>query len=113
MPACRRTLPLLSLAPATVALPALPDAPTIGETIKGFGATPWYGAFAPTGTPRAIIAQLNVEIGRSLDSKEVIERLAAVGCEPFKSTPEQFAQLVREELPRWAKIVKTSGATVD
>jgi tripartite-type tricarboxylate transporter receptor subunit TctC len=94
-------------------LPVLPDAPTIGETIKDFGATPWYGVFAPTGTPKAIINQINSEIAKALDSKEVQERLAGVGCEFFKSTPEQFAQLVRDDLPRWARIVKDSGATID
>lgn len=94
-------------------LPALPDAPTIGETIKGFGATPWYGMFAPAGTPKAIVSQLNAELAKALESKDVQDRLAAVGCEPFKSTPEQFAQLVRDDLPRWAKIVKESGATID
>ena len=94
-------------------LPALPDVPTIGETVKGFGATPWYGMFAPAGTPKAIISQLNAEIARALDSKDVQERLAGVGCEPYKSTSEQFAQLVREELPRWARIVRESGATID
>lgn len=94
-------------------LPALPDAPTIGETVKGFGTTPWYGAFAPAGTPKPIIAQLNAAIAKALESKDAQERLAGVGCEPFKSTPEQFAQLVRDDLPRWAKIVKESGATID
>ncbi len=94
-------------------VPALPDAPSIGETVKGFGATPWYGVFAPAGTPKAIVAQLNAEIAKALESKDVQERLAGVGCEPFKSTPEQFATLVRDDLPRWAKIVKDSGATID
>ena len=94
-------------------LPAVPDAPTIGETIKGFGATPWYGVFAPAGTPRQVIAQLNAEIAKALDSKEVQERLAFVGCEPYKTSPEQFAQVVRDDLPRWAGIVKASGASID
>jgi tripartite-type tricarboxylate transporter receptor subunit TctC len=94
-------------------VPALPDAPSIGETIRGFGATPWYGVFVPAGTPKAIINQLNAEIAKALDSKDVQERLAGVGCEPYKTTPEQFVALVREELPRWAKIVKDSGATID
>ncbi len=94
-------------------LPALPDSPTIGETVKGFGTTPWYGVFAPAGTPKPIIAQLNAAIAKALESKDAQERLAGVGCEPFKSTPEQFAQLVRDDLPRWAKIVKESGATID
>ena len=94
-------------------LPALPDSPTIGETIKGFGTTPWYGVFAPAGTPRSVIKQLNAAIAKALESKDAQERLAGVGCEPYKSSPEQFAQLVRDDLPRWAKIVKESGATID
>ncbi len=94
-------------------LPALPEAPTIGETVKGFGATPWYGMFAPAGTPKAIVQLLNAEIAKALEAKDVQERLAGLGCEPNRSTPEQFGQLVREELPRWARIVKASGATVD
>jgi tripartite-type tricarboxylate transporter receptor subunit TctC len=94
-------------------LPSLPDAPTIGETVKGFGTTPWYGVFAPAGTPKAIVTQLNAAIAKALESKDAQERLAGVGCEPYKSTPEQFAQLVRDDLPRWAKIVKESGATID
>ena len=94
-------------------LPALPDAPTIGETIKGFGTTPWYGVFAPAGTPKAIVTQLNAAIAKALESKDAQERLAGVGCEPYKTTPEQFAHLVRDDLPRWARIVKESGATID
>ena len=94
-------------------LPALPDAPTIGETIKGFGATPWYGVFAPAGTPKHIVTLLNAEIAKAQDAKDVQERLAGAGCEPYKTTPEQFAQLVRDDLPRWARTVKDSGATID
>jgi tripartite-type tricarboxylate transporter receptor subunit TctC len=92
---------------------ALPDVPTIGETIGGFGSTPWYGLFAPAGTPKAIVTLLQAEVARALDSAEAKEKLAAVGCEPFKSTPEAFAALVRDELPKWARIVKESGATID
>ena len=94
-------------------LPSLPDAPTIGETVKGFGTTPWYGVFAPAGTPKAIVTQLNAAIAKALESKDAQERLAGVGCEPYKTTPEQFAHLVRDDLPRWARIVKESGATID
>ncbi len=92
---------------------ALPDSPTIGETLKGFGTTPWYGLFAPAGTPKAIVAQLNAEIAKALESKDVQERLAGVGCEPYKSTPEQFSSLIRADLVRWAGIVKSSGASID
>lgn len=92
---------------------ALPDSPTIGETIKGFGSTPWYGVFAPAGTPKAIVAQVHAALARVLEMPETRERLAAVGCEPYFSSTEQFATLVREDLPRWARIVKDSGATID
>jgi tripartite-type tricarboxylate transporter receptor subunit TctC len=92
---------------------ALPDAPTIGETIKGFGSTPWYGLFAPAGTPKPILAQLHAAVTRALDAPDTKEKLAVLGCEPFKSSPEQFAAMLKDDLPRWARIVKDSGATVD
>lgn len=92
---------------------ALPNAPAIGETIKGFGTTPWYGLFAPAGTPKAIVAQLNAEIAKAIESKEVQERLAGVGCEPYKTTSEEFTGLIKSDLVRWAGIVKASGASVD
>ena len=92
---------------------ALPDNPTIGETLKGFGTTPWYGIFAPAGTPKAIVAQLNAEIAKALESKDVQERLAGVGCEPYKTSADQFGALVKSDLARWSGIVKASGASVD
>ncbi|MEH3085767.1 MAG: tripartite tricarboxylate transporter substrate binding protein [Xylophilus ampelinus] len=92
---------------------ALPDVPTIGETLKGFGSTPWYGMFAPAGTPKAVVAKLQAGLARVLALPEVREKLATVGCEPFGSGSEQFAALVREDLPRWAKIVKDSGAVIN
>ena len=94
-------------------LPALPDAPTIGETIKGFGATPWYGMFAPAGTPKDIIRMLQDEVAKALDSADARDKLAVVGCEPFKGTSEQLATLVKDDLVRWSRIVKESGAKVD
>jgi tripartite-type tricarboxylate transporter receptor subunit TctC len=92
---------------------ALPDSPTIGETIKGFGTTPWYGLFAPAGTPKAIVNLINAEIAKALESKEVQERLAGVGCEPYKTSSDQFSSLIKSDLPRWAAIVKSSGASID
>jgi tripartite-type tricarboxylate transporter receptor subunit TctC len=94
-------------------LPALPDAPTIGETLKGFGATPWYGMFAPAGTPKEIVRLLQDEVAKALDSAEARDKLAVVGCEPYKGTAEQLAALVKDDLVRWSRIVKESGAKVD
>lgn len=92
---------------------ALPDVPTVGETLPGFGATPWYGLFAPAGTPAPVVARLQAEVAKALASPDLREKLAQQGCDVFISTPQQFAALIKEELPRWAAIVKTAGATVD
>jgi tripartite-type tricarboxylate transporter receptor subunit TctC len=94
-------------------VPTMPDVPTIGETVRGFGATPWYGVLAPAGTPKPIVAQLSAAIAKALDSKDLQDKMAAQGAVAAKMTPEQFAALIKEELPRWQKIVKTSGAQVD
>jgi tripartite-type tricarboxylate transporter receptor subunit TctC len=92
---------------------ALPDVPTIGETIPGFGYTPWYGLFAPAGTPKPILAQLHAAVAKALDDPTVKEKLAGVGTEPYRSSPEEFAAMIRREIPRWAQVVKDSGAKVD
>lgn len=92
---------------------ALPDSPTIGETVKGFGSTPWYGLFAPAGTPKAVVEQLQAAVAKALDAADTKEKLATVGCEPFKASHEQFTALVKADLPKWARIVKDSGATID
>lgn len=92
---------------------ALPDVPTIGETIKGFGQAPWYALFAPAGTPAPVVARLQAEVARALDQKDVVEKLASVGCEPFKGSSAQLAALVQSDLPKWARVVKDTGATLD
>ncbi len=92
---------------------ALPDVPSISETIPGFGSTPWYGILAPAGTPEAIVNKLNAAIKTALADKDVQERLLKQGCEPLESTPQQFATLIKDDLANWQKIVKSSGASVD
>jgi tripartite-type tricarboxylate transporter receptor subunit TctC len=94
-------------------VPSLPDVPTIGETLPGFGEDPWYGLLAPAGTPKAIIAQLHQETIKALNDPATKEKLAQQGGEPYTLTPEQFVALIKQELPRWDKLVKESGAKVD
>ncbi len=91
-------------------LSALPNAPPIQETLTGLAITPWYGIFS---VPRAVETQLHALINQALNSNEVREKLANVGAEPFKLSSEQFAKLIRQELPRWAKLVKDSDASID
>ncbi len=90
-----------------------PDLPTLAETIPGLHANAWYGLFAPAGTPRDIIQRLHTEATKALSSPDMIERLNGLGVEPAPGTPEQLATLVRDDLVRWAKIVKDSGAQLD
>jgi len=94
-------------------LPSLPDVPTIGETINGLGYTPWYGVFAPAGTPAAVLGALRAEIAKALDAADLRDRLAAIGSEPFKTTPEQFADIIRKDAPKWARVIKEAGVTLD
>jgi tripartite-type tricarboxylate transporter receptor subunit TctC len=94
-------------------LAQLPNTPTIGETLQGFGSTPWYGLLAPAGTPKEIVAKLQAALEKTLASKDVVDKLAAQGCEVMLGDPVQFATLIREDLPRWSKIVKDSGARID
>jgi tripartite-type tricarboxylate transporter receptor subunit TctC len=94
-------------------LAALPDAAPINETVKGLAVTPWYGVFAPAGTPAPVVTQLQALVARALEAPDVREKLANVGAEPYRLSAEQFSALIRSELPRWAKAVKDSGATID
>jgi tripartite-type tricarboxylate transporter receptor subunit TctC len=94
-------------------VPSLPDVPTIGETLPGFGEDPWYGLFVPAGTPKDIIKVLYDETIKALNDPATKEKLAQQGGEPLTMTPEQFAALIKQELPRWDKLVKESGAKVD
>jgi tripartite-type tricarboxylate transporter receptor subunit TctC len=94
-------------------VPSLPDMATIGETLPGYGATSWYGMFMPAGTPKDIIARLHAETVKALGAMDLQERMAQNGAEPASVTPEQFAALIKDELPKWAKAVKDSGARVD
>ena len=90
-----------------------PELPTLAETLPGLYANAWYGLFVPAGTPKDIIARLHVEIAKLMDSAEMKERLVGLGVEPAPSTPDQLASLMRDDLVRWAKIVKDSGAQLD
>ena len=90
-----------------------PDLPTMAETIPGLFANAWYGLFAPAGTPREIIAKVHSEVAKLLDGADMKERFAGLGVEPAPSTPDQLASLIREDLVRWGKIVKESGARLD
>jgi len=92
---------------------AIPELPTIAETVKGFEASGWYGAFAPAATPKDIIAKLNAEINKLMRLPDVAQRLAGDGVEAASMTPAEFGAYLHSEIAKWGKVVKISGTTVD
>lgn len=92
--------------------PAIPDIPTIGETVQGYDMSVWYGLAAPAGTPKAIVNKLNAEFKRVLDSPEMRRDFEKDAMAPIGSTPEQFGSFIKTEMVKWAKLVKDSGAKV-
>jgi tripartite-type tricarboxylate transporter receptor subunit TctC len=92
----------------------LPNVPTINESgYKGFDAVVWFGLLAPAGTPKDVVARLNAEFNKALQNPELRKKLGDEGADAAGGTPEQFAALIRDEIPRWGKVVKDSGAKVD
>jgi tripartite-type tricarboxylate transporter receptor subunit TctC len=92
---------------------AMPDLPTVADSVPGFSAVGWYGVLAPAGTDAAIVNKLSAEINRILKLPEVSERLSSLGAEPSGSTPEEFAAHIRTEIAKWGKVVRDSGARIE
>lgn len=92
----------------------LPEVPTVNESgLPGFDVTSWYGIFGPAAMPKDIVARLNADIAAILDAADLKGRLATLGAEPGAMSVDAFGRYVREEITKWAKVVKDSGATVD
>src|SRR5437899_5532374 len=92
----------------------LPDVPAIAEFYPDFVMVPWYGLFAPAGTPDAVIARLRAEMNKILALPDLKEKLSnAGGVEPWISAPEEFAAQIRSEYATYGKLVKQVGAKID
>ena len=90
---------------------AAPDTPTMDEAgVKGFEMVAWQAVYAPKGTPKAIIDRLNKEIVATVKSPEVREKMAATGIEVVGSSPEELTKFMQKEIPRWAELIRKSGA---
>jgi tripartite-type tricarboxylate transporter receptor subunit TctC len=92
---------------------ALPDVPTVAETVPGYEASAFYGMGAPKGTPPEIIDKLNKEINAALADPKIKARLAELGGILIPGTPADFGKLVAEETDKWAKVIKTGGVTLE
>lgn len=90
--------------------PALPQVPTIDEAgLKGYEATTWFGMLAPIKTPKEIVARLNVEVGKILASAEVSEKFINEGVEPMGGSTDFFTAFIRDEIAKYAKVVKAAN----
>jgi tripartite-type tricarboxylate transporter receptor subunit TctC len=92
----------------------LPQVPTIAESgYQGFEAVTWFGIAGPANLPREIVAKLNADINKALQGAELQKKLGDQGADVAGSTPEAFGKLIRDDMVRWGRIVKESGAKVD
>jgi len=89
--------------------PALPDVPTVAETIPGFDASGWFAVYAPAGTPRAIVTKLNEAINRVLQMPDVRQRYAALGAEVVGGSTDKLREQVQKELAKWSELIKQTG----
>jgi tripartite-type tricarboxylate transporter receptor subunit TctC len=93
--------------------PALPDVPTVSETVPGYEASAFFGMAVPKGTPAEIIGKLNAEINNGLRDEKVKARLADLGGTLIPGTPEEFGKLVAQETEKWANVIKTGNVPLE
>ena len=93
---------------------AFPNVPTLGESgLAGFELSPWFGLLAPAGTPEAVVRKINMDVAEVLHDKDLLEKFAAAGADPYATAPDQFARILLDDIQKWSQVVKTSGAKID
>jgi tripartite-type tricarboxylate transporter receptor subunit TctC len=93
--------------------PSYPDIPAIGETVKGYEATAWFGIGMPKNSPREAIMKVNEAANAALKDERILKRLRELGGTPMPGTPEDFGKVIKAETDKWAPVVKASGAKVE
>jgi tripartite-type tricarboxylate transporter receptor subunit TctC len=94
--------------------PVFPDLPTVSEAgLKGFEAVAWNGLSGPAKLPREIVTKVNTDVIKIVNAPELRERLKAEGSDPVGSTPEQYAAFLREEIAKWAKVIKFANVQAE
>jgi tripartite-type tricarboxylate transporter receptor subunit TctC len=89
---------------------AAPEIPTIDESgVPGYEVGTMFGLVAPAGTPRDIIMKLNAEMARAVAQPDLAQRMTSVGTEPMANSPEEFAELIRKEMGKWAKVARDAN----
>jgi len=93
--------------------PLTPDLPTVGETVPGYESTIWIGLMAPKGTPNEVVTFLNTSINKILERSDVKEAWLKQGAIPMVKTPEEFDAYLRQDIEKWAHVLKVSGAKIE
>jgi tripartite-type tricarboxylate transporter receptor subunit TctC len=93
--------------------PAVPELPTISDTLPGFSALSWYGILAPAGTPAAVITRLNTELDRIVHKPQIEKRFADIGGEAIGGPPSTLASLIHDEIARWRRVAKEAGIHIE
>ncbi len=94
-------------------IPALPDVGTVNETVPGYIAVGWNGLMGPAGLPAPVLEKIHATVSKIVRMPDIRDKLIGLGAEPALSTPTEFADLIKLELVKWAKVVKDSGAKLD
>jgi tripartite-type tricarboxylate transporter receptor subunit TctC len=94
-------------------IPALPEVPTINETLPGYIAIGWNGLLGPAAIPAPVLEKIHATVSKIVRLPEMRDKLIGLGAEPALSTPAEFADLMKAEIVKWAKVVKDSGAKLD
>jgi tripartite-type tricarboxylate transporter receptor subunit TctC len=93
--------------------PALPDVPTVGDTVPGYEASAWFGMGVPKGTPAGVVEKLNKSVNEALADPKVNTKLADLGGVPLAGTPQDFGKVMTSEVEKWSKVVKFAGISID
>ena len=88
---------------------ALPDIPTVAESVPGYEAILWYAFWGPKNLPKSVVTLLNAEIAKAISTPEMKERMAAEGLEPAGGPPSQFGDILKRDVPKWTKVVKDAN----
>ena len=92
---------------------ALPEVPTIAETLAGFESVAWFAIVAPPKTPPAIVDKINADVNEALREDDIRQRLAQLSAEPIGGAPQATAAYMREEVERWHKVIKAANVKLD
>jgi tripartite-type tricarboxylate transporter receptor subunit TctC len=92
---------------------ATPDLPTMSETLPGYEVTQWYGVLVPAGTPQSIVAALNKELLRAVETPRIAQQFASLGAYATSTSPQEFTALIKADLEKWGRVIRAANIHID